>query len=1124
MSNVAFRISPKWLFIGLVLMGLMGSRPAHAQEPLAFIDYVRSELDWYTIETDNFLVHFHGDETGEGSRTARVVARIAEDIYGPITELYEWEPDTKVSFILKDYEDYSNGAAYFFDNVIEIWAPALQTPFRGNHNWLRNVITHEFLHMVQVQKTMKASRHLPFFYLQYLGYEEARRPDVLYGFPNIIASYPVPVLNNPAWFAEGTAQFQRTDFDYDQWDSHRDMLLRTQVLGGEELTLEEMGGFYSHNSLERESVYNHGFAFTRYLADRFGEASLRDLSASLGEWTNWNMKQAAKDAFGVRGEVLYAEWMDSLREHYASVAPGGTDHEVLEAGGFHNYWPVVSPDGKKLAYVSNRGEDFSRSGIWIKDLAGDSESMSSARLILDDSDRIGGTGYTCSLGHQLVPMVSGPVSWTPDGEYLVYARTHDTPLGFIVLDLHRVNVASGEKQRLSKGLRAALPAISPDGSMIAMVIQHDGSTNLAVAPMPSDEAIENGDILTASNLRYLTTQQDGGQITDPVWHPSGESIYFGWQRDHGRDIHKVNFADATIEVVIEGAADDRNPAFDADGRMVFASDRTGIFNLYRFDDEGDVVALTDEVGGAFMPEIGPEGDLFYSSFTATGYTIAHSENIATSVTTSDYQAPEFLVAYDAPPNAQQPLAPESDADRDIRAFTAEEMAEEARPYQPVFTSISFLPVFRLDQYVSRERNRVGQRLPDRSRGETLWRNTKVGMYASTREIKTGLSFFGGLLVGPGSTDASTPGDFLSPSNLLDLERDGFLQIDYSRGLPGISGRWNPHISVQVFNIRRQVEDGLDIEEFPCTACYPESTFGDLTYNLWEVNLWARSKLNRTMLAEAGYRYSPYRVKTNSFFSKELSQTVPSSSSRYFIGRAWTARFAFEGFHPHINSDVVPDGVRAELEFDTENGRLLEAFDISDGVLQPVYESNRVNRVTFMARGGLRLPGMDGPGTHGLGFRMRASTILGGEKDDFYHDYVGGLTGARGYPFYALGGNETWWAGLSYVFPLMPRIGKSAQFLYLDKVYGRVYADAAMAWTGDWPGFSEMRKDVGAEIRVALGSFYILPTALFVSATYGLDDFDFQLDEGFVTPSGDQTVRYGKEWQWHVGLLFGFDQF
>ena len=135
----------------------------------------------------------------------------------------------------------------FFDNKIEIWAPSLDTPLRGDHNWLRNVITHEFTHIIQVQKTMKAGRRLPFLYFQLLDYENVRRPDVLYGYPNVIVTYPIPVLNNPAWFAEGTAQYQREWLHYDDWDSHRDMLLRTRVIAEEEVALEDMGGLLFTN-------------------------------------------------------------------------------------------------------------------------------------------------------------------------------------------------------------------------------------------------------------------------------------------------------------------------------------------------------------------------------------------------------------------------------------------------------------------------------------------------------------------------------------------------------------------------------------------------------------------------------------------------------------------------------------------------------------------------------------------------------------------------------------------------------------------------------------------------------------------------------------------------------------
>ncbi|MBU2635609.1 MAG: biopolymer transporter Tol, partial [Bacteroidetes bacterium] len=103
------------------------------------------ELEWRTIETEHFYVHYH-----DGSeRTARLTAKIAEEIYEPVTSLYNHKPDQKVSWIIKDYDDHANGAAYFYDNKVEIWATSMDFDLRGTHNWLRNVITHEFTHIVQ---------------------------------------------------------------------------------------------------------------------------------------------------------------------------------------------------------------------------------------------------------------------------------------------------------------------------------------------------------------------------------------------------------------------------------------------------------------------------------------------------------------------------------------------------------------------------------------------------------------------------------------------------------------------------------------------------------------------------------------------------------------------------------------------------------------------------------------------------------------------------------------------------------------------------------------------------------------------------------------------------------------
>ncbi len=1143
----------RWtLLVATLVLALGATRNLQAQVSPSYYDYARPHLDWYTIETDHFNVIFHGDADGAASsRTARVVARIAEDIYGPITDLYEHNPEGRVSIILKDFEDYSNGAAYFFDNKIEIWVPALDSPLRGDHNWLRNVITHEFTHIVQVQATMKASRQLPFIYVQWLEYEDVRRPDVLYGYPNVIASYPIPTISNPAWFAEGTAQYMRAGLHYDDWDTHRDMLLRTRVLADEVLSLDDMGGFYSHTSLERETVYNQGFALTRYLASMYGEESLRDVSRALARWDNWNIERAMKDALGKRGEVVYAEWLDTLQSAYSNSTQRIRANEVagtvVEPDGSHNFYPRFSPDGSKLAYLSNRGRDFGATALFVRDLStGDIASI-------DLEDRVGTNyAYTCSMGHRLLPVAGGSFSWTPDGKHVIYSRGVDTWEGHAYSDLFRVDVATRKRERLTRGLRAAQPEVSPDGATVAFVAQHDGTSNLYLLDLASND------------VRQLTSFSAGAQVTDPRWHPDGKWIYFARFGGQSRDLYRVGVstgATADAELLLATPADERSPVVDASGEwLYYSSDDTGIFNIYRLAlregmPSGDPEPVTNVVGGAFMPSPDTAGSrLAFSRYDWDGYKIA-------LLPIRDALQPELLAGYAAPEVLRKPGETPSGNyawdrlnafdDSDLEAIPQQLLADisvtgealtpqeasvggstpsESTPpadrlvdeYHSLFTSFSFFPVYRLDRYTKRREDQMDARLPSRTRAESLLRNSKVGVYVSSREILEGLSLLGGLLVGPSSTDVDGLGEYFLPSNLLRLERDAFLQFDYMKGFGLIPKRWSPQISLEMYNIRRNVAAGLSIEEFPCTACYPDTTTADLAYNLWEASIAVRAKVNRALLLEAGYRFSPYRVTTERFFSKEINQSIPPSSSRYYIGRALSLKAYFEVKNPHRHDDVVPERLTADLSYEFEPGQLLQRFDVEDGVLVPGYQNFRNHRLTLDVREGFRLPGRIAGGAHGLDFRLRGSTILGKEVDSFFNDYVGGLIGARGYPFYALGGNETVWLQAAYNFPIFPRVARQLGFAYVDKIYGRIYADAAAAWSGDFPGMDALKKDVGAELRVGLGSFYLFPSALFLSATYGLDEFDVDLNEGFVTPDGSTSVRYGRALQWHFGLLFSFD--
>ena len=152
------------IFIGFFVF------PLNAQ----FYEYTHPELEWQSFDTEHFTFHFH-----QGTRrTAFTAAKIIEDIYPAVTGLYDFRPKDRIHVIIKDTDDYSNGGAFFFNNKIEIWANNLDYVMRGTKNWLRDVITHEFTHMVSIQKTIKTSLTFPYGFFQWFGYEKERRKDV----------------------------------------------------------------------------------------------------------------------------------------------------------------------------------------------------------------------------------------------------------------------------------------------------------------------------------------------------------------------------------------------------------------------------------------------------------------------------------------------------------------------------------------------------------------------------------------------------------------------------------------------------------------------------------------------------------------------------------------------------------------------------------------------------------------------------------------------------------------------------------------------------------------------------------------------------------------------------------
>lgn len=1112
------------LFAFIVLLCL-SPISSQAQTNVQFYDYPQNHLDWFTIESEHFMVHFQ-----EGnSRSAQVVSRIAEEIHDPITQLYQYEPDEKVSIVLKDREDYSNGAAYFFDNKIDIWLPALDTPLRGTHNWLRNVITHEYVHIIQIQKSMKRSRKIPAFYFQMLAYEDVRRPDVLYGFPNGIVTMPFATVNVPAWLAEGTAQYQTAGLLYETWDSHRDMILRTRIVNDTYFELNEMATFSSKTSLERETVYNQGYAFVIYLAYRFGDDILREISENLGKKGIYTVNEAIEMATDIPGKQIFEDWIAERKSFYknavSALEPTVTD--TVEPSGFFNFYPKISPDGSKLAYVSNKGFDYSLLSLYLIDTNGDS-----TKVAVVDNQEFHEPKNHANAFEPKVKFLETSVSFAPDGNKIAYAINKKNKYGEHYRDIFLYDIESEESKRITNNARIESPAWKNKGQKIAAVQYGKGTQNLVLLHTEHPDSI-----------KQLTNYESGETVYTPEWSSDDSKIYFATADLTNRNIHVYDIETGKITKLLDDPyVDYRDPHISDDGQyLYYAANPEGIFNIYRLPLNGDeALKLTNVLGGAFMPHVSSDGILYFSEYHADGYKIkkATVPELISSPTVGFYdpELPEMDFDFDQSKMDYIYNLNEFD-DRDLKAFTPLENAvadtgnytytistideddgRTFRKYEDTYTGFSYFPVLRLDNY-SKPNGNNGALIRNGNLGkfgENILRDVKPGVYLSSRDVIDKLSLFGGLMVGVASQPAESIAGFFRPDRLYSLDRDAFLIAEH-RGLPFIERSWSPTVAIEIYNLRRNVADGLSIEEFPCTSCLPDTTTTNIAYDVWEAGLYFRSKLSRRSLLELGVIYSPYRVSTDDFYSRELKQQVSGSSSEYFKGTTLSASYTFDYYMYSNDADIAPLGMKGYLRYQYQPSKLLEKYEIKEGSLSPIFKNSNNHSTELHLRYGFKTFG-----NQAFQARLRGFHYFNSPDDSFYADYVGGFLGMRSYPYFALGGSTTGFTSLSWFTPIFRDVNTQAGPFIIDKVFARFFFETGNGWRSPYDTGNNLKTGIGAELRVALNGYYLFPLKFFVSTAYGFNQFELTLPDDFITGSQSNKVNYGRKLLFHFGLTFDFE--
>lgn len=1025
-------------------------------------NWAHPELTWFVIQTTHFSVHYHDypDSQRLGARscrrTAEVVAGIAESVYEPLSRLYDL-PLEKTHILIRDTDDYSNGAAYFYDNKVEIWATNLDYDLRGNHEWLENVVVHELTHMFSIQASMKLPRAFPAIYLQGIGYEKERRKDVIRGFPNVITSYPISGVTVPIWFAEGVAQYQSRSLARDSWDSHRDMILRERALSGTLLSLGDMSTF-GKNSIGNESAYNSGFAFVTYLSSRHGEEWLKRLSVENARLFR-SFEGAMEKVCGISLRDSYAGWQSLVTTRYTerttSIRRHRTEGADVYSHGTANFHPVGSPDGTRIAFLTNNGSDYlSQTSLVIMNM----QDQSVTRI----TDR-----------------VTGAPTWTSDGNRLLYARiTNKNPHGSELGDLYLFDLSSRREIRLTNGLRLSSPCIGPADTTIVAVQNVDGTNNLLrLSGLNVREMEMQSPSADVVSVCRLTTFADGTQIYRPTFNPDGSHIYFDWSRTKGRDIASLSLSDLTVNPLLSHEWDDRSPAFSADGQVLyFASDRSGIYNLYRMNLESQVTeALTNTTGGCFYPSVARDGALLFTLYRKNAFRIAHIRNPMT--------VPDSLMNYPHD-NVNLPDGARPYPDRtDTSAHHDRVPVPTPVPYRTTFLDFSILPVLRVDYGI-----------------------LKPGLYTYASDVLGKSSFFGGLMMG-------------GP----DWDRDAFAIFEFAG--------WGPTLFLELYNVKRSLtyRDNADPTN---DALVVHESIQKNAFELREFDIGVDWSLLSPRDFRVNYSHPEYYVKIKGKeFRSGRYEAIPSTGAiKYFFGNDFWTEWKLSTLRPAVDGAINPrGGRRLRLRYGYYDDELIKgfAFNQETGATGELYDRTRHLRLEHAWNEYIPVPISE----HTLDLEVQGS-LIPSRVDSFYHFFGGGLPGLKGYSFYSIEGRKMLLLMVHYRFPLLKRIDRQFLFLHFDKVYGAVYSGVGNAWSDktSWTTLKDFKRDIGFELRAEIHSFYVYPTRLTLRADYGLDRFTSNgplitvVDGGGNLVKTPQRIRNGREWRWYATLLFGFTLF
>ena len=523
------------------------------------------------MQTAHFKVYFQPGQ----EQYAQKVSNKAEDVHVKLVGFLKWMPYGHTNIIVADHTDIVNDYATPLPKRTIIIYPAQNVGDRNNFgDWLYEVLMHEYTHILQMDM----------------------QSGIPAGFNSLFGRVFLPNIFQPLNQIEGLAVYSETRYTgYGRNHSAlTEGMLRCAVAEGSWAPLDRAGVASPH--WPRDAAYIYGGKFYEYLTNKYGQKKLALYQRKHSNLVLPFMQNyPAKNVFGKSFPALWQDWENASYKKYGrqvdSIKKGGLiEIKNLSNDGFDKYELISSPDGKYLAYIDRNSHR--RSSLKFYDI----ES---------------GKYRTVDQGIFL-----GSMQFSSGGRYLAYGKMEYSGSGEKLYgDIYIYDMGNRKKTKITNGLRARDPAFSRDGKILYFVASKVDQNALAVMD------------LAAGQISYLTEVEETQLFSHPAVSPDGKKIALSaWQDGGYQDIYIYDIAKKEWLAVMADRAQDITPAWSADGKyLYFASDRSGVWNIFKYDlQAGSMSRITNVIGGAFNPAVSGN-NLYFLNLGSMGYDLATIE-------------------------------------------------------------------------------------------------------------------------------------------------------------------------------------------------------------------------------------------------------------------------------------------------------------------------------------------------------------------------------------------------------------------------------------------------------------------------------------------------------------------